>query len=505
MLLRNSLWNLSGSALPALVALATVPLMIRGLGLEGFGIVTLITSVIGYFGIFDVNLSAGSIKYLSEHHARQDTRRFTETFWFGIAFYALLGLAGGLLLFAFADTLLERFFNVSTELQNDALLGLQIAAFGFGLLQLQNYLLVVPQALQRYDRSARGEACFGIAANLIAAAVALQGGGVAGVLASRVAVSAANLLWLSWMIRQFSLQLDIPMSPALPRRDVCIALAQFSGHSWLSRMASMLHQHADKLIVGALAGPVALALYTVPSQLASRILGLTYRLSSVIYPRVSALAATGEQRQLQRLYLDTTRILTYLNFAVLGMIAMTGELFLTEWVGPEFITDGYPVLLLVTAGLLVDSLTVIPSLVNDGLGHPKITGRFAIARGMLGVALVWAGTHTAGIVGAAAAHLLSSLLMTALFLVYVHGRTIPSSLSETLRTGWWPGIATGSAVLLLILPLKWLLPASVGGLLLLVLLSGLSLLSAGLSFVTRVDERAALWTATRRWMPGLSR
>ncbi len=501
MLLRNSLWNLAGSALPSLVALATVPLMIKGVGLEGFGVVTLITSVIGYFGIFDVNLSAGSIKYLSEHHARQDTRRFAETFWFGIAFYAVLGLAGGALLFGFAGVLLDHLFSVSPALRDDALYGLQIAALGFGLLQVQNYLLVVPQALQRYDRSARGEAFFGITANLVSAAVAMHGGGIAGVLASRVAVSAANLLWLSWLIRQ----LGMPLAPALPRREVCIALARFSGHSWLSRMASMLHQHADKLIVGSLAGPVALALYTVPSQLASRILGLTYRLSSVIYPRVSALAATGEQRQLRALYLDATRILTYLNFAVLGMIAITGELFLSKWVGPEFVADGYPVLLLVTAGLLADSLTVIPSLVNDGLGHPKITGRFAIVRGLLGVAMVWAGTSWGGIVGAAAAHLLSSLLMTSLFLTYVHGRTVPSSLSETLRACWLPSLATGGAVLLLMLPLKWALPPTLSGLLLLAAACGIALLAAGLSFVVRVDERAALLSATRRMMPGLPR
>lgn len=501
MLLRNSLWNMTGSALPALVALATVPLMIKGLGIEGFGVVTLITSVIGYFGIFDVNLSAGSIKYLSEHHARQDQRRFAETFWFGVGFYALLGLAGGVLLFAFAAPLLDHFFSVSPALHDDATHGLQIAALGFALLQLQNYLMVVPHSLQRYDRSARGEAFFGIAVNLVSAAVALQGGGITGVLAARVAVSATNLLWLSWLIRQ----LGMPLAPALPSREVCIALAQFSGHSWLSRMASMLHQHADKLIIGALAGPVALALYTVPSQLASRILGLTYRLSSVIYPRVSALAATGEQRQLHALYLDATRILTYLNFAVLGMIAITGELFLTKWVGAEFVDDGYPVLLLVTAGLLVDSLTVIPSLVNDGLGHPKITGRFAIARGLLGVAMVWAGTTWGGIVGAAAAHLLSSLLMTALFLAYVHGRTIPSSLSETLRACWLPSLATGGAVLLLMLPLKWALPQTLAGLLLLAAACGLALLTAGLSFVIRVDERAALLSATRRLMPGVTR
>ncbi len=498
MLLRNSLWNLAGSALPSLVALGTVPLLIRGLGLEGFGIVTVVGAIVGYFSVFDLSLSAGAIKYLAEHHARNDRRRFAETFWFGLGFYTLLGLAGGVLLFAFAAPLLARFFSVSALLRDDALLALQLAAAGFALAQAQNYLLVVPQALQRYDRSASGEAVFGILANLASAAVALQSGGIAGVILARVAVSAASLLWLAWMLRR----LGVPLAPAWPGRATCAALANFSVHTWLSRLASMLHQHAAKLLVGSLAGPVALAFYTVPTQLAGRLLGLTYRLASVIYPRVAALAATGSERELRTLYLDATRIVGYLHFAVPGMIALTGDAFLRRWVGPAFVNEGYPVLLLVTAALLADSLTTIPSLVNDGLGHPKVTGRFAIARGLLGVALVWVGIQAGGIVGAAAAHLLASLLMGALFVGYVHGRTVPVSVRETLRACWWPGLSTAAGALLLALPLKWILPDTLGGLLLLATAGAVLLLAAGLAFIVRVDERAALRTASLRLMSG---
>ena len=52
MLLRNSLWNLGGSALPMAVALATVPLMIHALGTEGYGVVTLVGAVIGSIWLF---------------------------------------------------------------------------------------------------------------------------------------------------------------------------------------------------------------------------------------------------------------------------------------------------------------------------------------------------------------------------------------------------------------------------------------------------------------------
>ena len=90
MLLRNSIWNLTGLALPTLVALATVPILIHYLGLEGFGVITLIGSVVGYFGVLDLNLTAGSIKYLAQFHAQQEEVKFSETFWFGFIFYSAL-------------------------------------------------------------------------------------------------------------------------------------------------------------------------------------------------------------------------------------------------------------------------------------------------------------------------------------------------------------------------------------------------------------------------------
>jgi O-antigen/teichoic acid export membrane protein len=499
MLLRNSLWHLSGNAIPALVALATVPFLIRGLGLEGFGIVTLISSVVGYFGVLDINLSAGSIRYLSHYHAQNDRERFAETFWFGFIFYTLLGLAGCTLLFAFAQPLLTLFFKASDIATEQTLQALQLAGLGFLVSQWQNYLMIVPQALQRYDRAAQGEAFFGVMVNIVSATVAMTGSGIAYVIGARIAVSALHSLWLVWLLSNWQLELR----PVWPRRSIATDLTGFSAYAYLSRLASLLHQHADKLIIGALAGPQALTFYAVPSQLASRMLGLTYRLSSVIYPRVSALAALGESAQLRHMYLDVTRFLTYINFAVLGIIALTGEEFLRRWVGAEFVGGSYPVLLLVTLGLLMDSLTNIPSMVNDGLGHPRVTGSFALVRGLLGVPLVFIGTQYGGILGAASAHLLASVVMTVAFLFYVHGRTVPVRLTDTLRLSWMPSVITGACALSLMLPLKYWLPETLIGMLMLTGVAATTLIAAGFAFVVSFDERHALWSATRRYLPGL--
>jgi len=495
MLLRNSLWNLGGSALPMAVALATVPLMIHALGTEGYGVVTLVGAVIGYFSVFDVNLTEGAIKYLAGDHAAGDRLRFSETFWFGLLFYGALGLTGAVAVFFCADLVVEHFFHVSGEIRGDTIIALQVGAVGFAMSQLEHYLLVVPQALQRYDRSAQSEALFGILFNVASAGAAVAGWGIVGVTASRVLVSVLNIFYLLWLIRSFKLGLGFRW----PRREVRSSMTSFSAYAYLSRVASTMHQHADKLIVGAVAGPVALTFYTVPVNLAGRILGLTYRLSRVIYPRASALAASGRLDELTPVYLSVMRYVTYINLAALGLIVLMGDEFLRRWVGESFVAQGYPVLVIMTAALLIDSLTNIPSMINDALGHPRITGRFALANGVLGIAMVYLGTKFGGMMGAAAGHLISSLIICTIFLLFVHGRTVPVSIGESLRSGFGRSLLVGLVVIGSLLPVKWLLSGGLVGTLAIASAGALTLAVAGLVFIVNIEERTAMLAVARRF------
>jgi len=322
----------------------------------------------------------------------------------------------------------------------------------------------------------------------------LAGGGVAGVIAARVAISLVNALYLMWLVRQ----LEVTLAFRWPRRDVRQGLTSFSAYAYLSKLAATLHQHGDKLIIGALAGPVALAFYTVPVTLASRILGLSYRMSSVVYPRASALAASECMHELRPMYLGAMRYVTYLNLAALGLMVLAGDEFLRRWVGEAFVVQGYPVLVLMTVALLFDSLTNLPSLVNDALGHPRITGRFALARGLIGVGLVYVGTVGAGVIGAAVAHLVAAGVMSTLFLLFVHGRTVPIPFADMMRYGLGRSVAVGVFIFGILFPLKWFIPAGLfatGGI---VLTAVFALGLAGLIFIVNVDERTALRAVARR-------
>ena len=435
-LVRNAWSNLLGAAIPALVMLATVPLVVKGLGQAGYGVYALVTAIVGYFAVIDINVTAGSVKYIAEHHARGDQDKVVETVSFGLVTYAALGLLGALGLLLGARWLITGVFAVPPALVPEAVPTLQLAALGFLAGQLQVYLNSVPQSLMRYDMSARIEMVFGTLVPLATVGVLLLGYGLFELVLLRVVASGAHCLVLWRAIRR--------LLPGFrwrwPRARIRSELLAFSAYSCLARFATLSYVHADKLIIGALAGVTALAYFTVAATLANRVLGLSFRLSGVLFPAASALAASGELLRLDRVYLKATRYVVFLNAAILVLVAVFAHQILRYWMNENFARHGALVLAVMALAQFVDSLTSLPSLVNDGMGHPRISGLFALARALAGLGIVYAGVAAWGIDGAAWGHLLGSLLFTTAFLAFVHGRTVPTRLGRLLGQGYAPGL-----------------------------------------------------------------
>lgn len=56
LLARNTVWNLIGSSASMTAAVFCIPVLIRGLGAERFGVLTLVWVLVGYASLFDLGL-----------------------------------------------------------------------------------------------------------------------------------------------------------------------------------------------------------------------------------------------------------------------------------------------------------------------------------------------------------------------------------------------------------------------------------------------------------------
>lgn len=492
-LVRNAFSNLLGAVIPALVALGTVPLVVRGLGDASYGVYSLVTAIVGYFAVIDINVTAGSVKYIAEFNANKDRERINETVCFGITVYALLGLVGGLGLFFGAHFFVTRVFTVPAALEPEAVATLQLAALGFFIGQLQSYLQSIPQSLMRYDIASRIEMFFGTGVPLLTVGVLMLGYGLFEVILLRVICSTVHCCVLGFWIRRLLPGLAWRRPTAALKRE----LLGFSAYSFLSRFATLSYAYADKLIIGALVGVTGLAYFTVASTLANRILSLTYRLSGVFFPAASALAARGELERLNRLYLKASRYVVFINASVLVLVAVFSYQILYYWMDPQFARAGQVVLTVMALSQFIDSLTSLPSLVNDGMGHPRYSGLFALARAGVGLVVVYLGVAGWGIAGAAWGHLIASVLLTCAFLFAVHGRTVPTRLGELARKAYLPSVLGVAAVALLAHVCNRMFDGGPLDLAILVLLTGGMLLAYGGLFVIEKGDKDMAWARVK--------
>lgn len=445
-MLTNSIRNLAGAAVPAAVSLLTIPYIVRGLGDESYGAFALIASIIGYFALIDINVTSGSVKYVAEHNARGERRELVEVINFGGLVYLVIGLIGASAVFLSADFLTGQVFAISAPQKPLVTSTLRVAALGFFLTQLQVYLNSIPQSLQRYDLTAALETAFGVGVPLGTVGLLWLGYGLWELVAFRVAASAVNVLLLALVIGRI-----VPdFHWVRPSRRVARKVAAFSGYAYLSRIAAVTYHHADKLIIGALAGMAELAYFTVPATLVNRLLGLTFRLGSVLYPVASELDALGEHEKLGRIYLSASRYLNYINTFFVLIVSLFAYQILYWWIGEEFAGHGRWIMIMMALSMLLDSFTNLPSLLNDGLGHPRMTGMFAVTRAVTGLAFTLVLTQRLGIVGAALSHLAASAVMSALFLVVIHRRTMPVSLGRVLLHSYLPSASIASVCGILI-------------------------------------------------------
>src|ERR1700683_386323 len=102
LLARNTLWNLIGSAAPMLVAAVCIPLLIKGLGTDRFGVLTLVWALIGYATLFDLGLGRALTQLVANKLGTGEHHEIPTLVWTSLLLMLLMGLVGpgGALLFA---------------------------------------------------------------------------------------------------------------------------------------------------------------------------------------------------------------------------------------------------------------------------------------------------------------------------------------------------------------------------------------------------------------------
>src|ERR1700681_3533953 len=118
-MVKNMAINFSGLVLPTFVSLITVPAYIHFVGVERYGVISLVWTLIGYFGILDLGMSMAAQNHISKARALNDEALSTRVFWSAFWPHPRAGLLGGLLIYFGAFIYTAYFTTVTPELQHE--------------------------------------------------------------------------------------------------------------------------------------------------------------------------------------------------------------------------------------------------------------------------------------------------------------------------------------------------------------------------------------------------
>jgi O-antigen/teichoic acid export membrane protein len=162
-------------------------------------------------------------------------------------------------------------------------------------------------------------------------------------------------------------------------------------------------QYLDRYVIGAVLTLSAVAYYTAPFDAVSRLAIFPGSLIATLFPAFSALHASGQREQLDRLFRRGLGYLIAAMAPVTLVLLLVTEPGLRLWLGPDFAMHSVRPAQILLGGMLVNAAAQVPYAVLQGVGRPDLTARIHLIELPLYALGLWMGVTRFGITGAATA------------------------------------------------------------------------------------------------------
>jgi O-antigen/teichoic acid export membrane protein len=422
---RNVAFNIAGSALPGIAALVAVPVLLRYLGADRFGLMALAWTALGYFSFFDLGIGRAVTHAIADRLGEGREDEVGSVIWTSLATTIPVGLVGGLLLFFLAPPLVD-LLQLRAELRAEAIASFRVLAFAVPFATASGALRGALEAHQYFGlvnalRVPLGLVTFvgpmlvlPFSRSLVPSMLVLSVGRAVLALAHYVAVARS-------------------MPTFAPRTfdgGIAASLVRVGGWLQVSYLVSPLMVTLDRFIVGATLGASFVAYYVAPQELVTKLWTFNLAILPVFFSAVST-TSTRDPARTTMLFDRVLRVtLTVLFLPTLVLVGLAPDI-LRVWLGPAFEVQGTIVMQLIAIAVFVNCLGQGAQTLIQGLGRPDLTAKYHLVELPFYTLALWWLLPRFGLVGAAIAWSARAILDTIALLL-----TCPVLLGASSRVVW---------------------------------------------------------------------
>ncbi len=408
----HAVW--SGAAarlLSSALTLVSLPLAVRYLGAERYGVWATITSTVVWINLLDLGIASTLTNHISRAFALGDKTSATRYFTNALVLTAgVSAIAGTALAFVFQRINWIALFNVSAAVHAQEVTSTVAAAAALVLLglpcNLAGKLLAGYQELHRNN--------IAMCAGAVASVAGLALGIVLRVsMAVLFVMSAGCLTFASLATLVVTVTCAKPWllpRPSLIDRCAIKELLNSGSSFFLIQVAGVVVFSSDNLVVSHYLGAAEVTPYSVTW----RLVGLAALLQSLIFPALWPAYAEAYARRdygwIRRTFTLTMKATVALNLACAVVLVLFGRTIIRVWAGPAAVPTSY-LLLAMGVWALISGFMSMESCLLAALNRTREQAVLSIVAAVMNIALSIALVRHIGSLGVIGGTILSYLLV----------------------------------------------------------------------------------------------
>lgn len=424
----NVLYNLLGYTLPLIFALFFIPVLLKNLGTDRFGLLNLAWILIGYFGFFDLGIGRALTKIVAEKIGTHQISEIPSLFWTSIFLMFAFSSFIAILLFIFSDNIIFSFLKIPFNLQEEALSAFYLLIISIPIVSTTAGMRGLFEAYQRFDIVNIIRVILGVLSFLSPVIVVLFTNNLFWIISPLVIIRI--IIWIIYLLQSFRLNPAIKKNISL---DMKLIKPIFKLSSWMtiSNITVPIIVYLDRILIASLISATAVAFYATPYEIITKLLIVPSALTAVLFPTFSANYLIDNKATI-RLSNKAMKYIALLLFPVITIIATFAFELLQLWLGKDFATNSYIILQFLSIGILFNSVAYIPFSFIEGIGRPDITAKIQLIELPFYVIFMWIAIERNGVIGAAFIYMLR-MIIDCLLMIYFSKRISGSKVKLQLN------------------------------------------------------------------------
>jgi len=398
---RNTVYNLIGYLSPIPVALITIPILVRGLGNDRFGVLAIAWMVIGYFTLFDMGIGRATTKFVAEYMARGEFHRIRKLVTTSLILLLLFGIVAGALVALLAPWMINSLLNIPPHLIEESRSAFYLLAVSIPIVLLITGIRGVLEAQQKFAIINAIKIPSSLATLLVPLMVLPFSKNLFPIIGMLVVSKVLSLGFYSYYCRK---NLEKTTDKSETGGSFMVILLRYGGWLTISNLVGPMMGNLDRFFIGSILTMTAVTYYVTSYDMITRCFVIPIGILGVIFPAFSAFAAADKQK-LIRLYKQALKYILIVMTPLVIAVIVYARPFLLIWLGQDFAEQSAPVLQILAVGVLFSSVARVPFNAIQAIGRPDITAKLQMIElplyltalylltkniGIPGVAIVWA-------------------------------------------------------------------------------------------------------------------